>query len=373
MIYTYNDALEYIFKEELIVDYSLNSIRRGLIACGNPEKTFKIIHIAGTNGKWSVSKMIFSILKESQKHVGVFTSPHLIDIKERFETEAGDISEKDFISILNRIQLLEIALSYFDICVLLACIYFQKQNCEYVILEVGVWGRLDTTNIVHPIITAITSISLDHQHLLWNTIEKISAEKAGIIKPSIPVVLNHKNTVIENYAKNIKAPLIYTDRLVKTNLLWKFQQKNAAIAYEITKYLGINPQIIMKGLQKVKHEGRLQFLQSNIIIDGAHNEESLKVLQQFIDTKIQKDFDNIYYCFSLKKWKDINLVVHTLGKHNNFILLDISNSMLENLSRYSDQYPLESKEYILRSANENPKDLYVIFGSLYMIGEFMKK
>lgn len=372
MIKTYKEALDLIFKEESTGEYSLDNITIWLELLWNPQNDFKIIHIAWTNWKGSVSKMVFSILKESNKKVGVFTSPHLIDIKERFETDEWPINNEEFIQILNKILELKVNLSYFDKCVMIAFEFFKLKKCEYIILEVWVWWRLDTTNIVNPIITAITSIWLDHQALLWNTLDEISFEKAGIIKENIPVILNIKNEVIEKQAKEKDAKVIFTDKLYATNLLWRFQKQNAGLAYEIAKYLNISKKQILFWLQNVKHNWRLQFIKDNLLIDWAHNEDSLKELKKYIEQNLEDKYEKIFYCFSIKKGKKISLVIDILWKDKNYILLDIKWEMLEDLNKYSDDYIYESKKYILEQANLNKKNLYVVFGSLYMVGAFLK-
>lgn len=371
MIETYKEALELIFKDEKISKYTLENITKWLGLLWNPQDNFKIIHVAWTNWKGSVCQMLFSVFKKSNESVWIFTSPHLLDIKERFETEEWRITNDEFIYILNRILNLNIDLAYFDKCVLIAFEFFKLRKCEYVILEVWVWWRLDTTNIVNPIITTITNIGIDHQHLLWNTIDKISFEKAGIIKENTLIVLNFKNNIIESIAKEKNAEIIFSNKNIETNLLWDFQKQNAWLVYEIAKYLKIEEKNIIEWLKNVKHSWRLQFIKDNLLIDAAHNEDSLKELKNYIDTNLLEEYEKIFYCFSIKKWKDISLVIDNIWKNNNFILLDINNEMLENLDKYSDKYEFRTKEYILNEVDEKKNNLYVVFWSLYMIGEFL--
>jgi len=372
MIKTFKEAIENLFKNEIIKDYSLEKIKKATKLLWNPENDFKIIHVAWTNWKGSVSKMVFSVLKEAWKKVWVFTSPHLIDIRERFETDSGLITESDFVEILNRILDLKIDLSYFDKCVLIALLYFQKSKCEYVVLEVGFWWLLDTTNIVTPTITTITSIWYDHEDFLWNTLEEISYQKAWIIKPWIPVVLNHHNEVIENIALEKNASVIFTDKRIKTNLIWNHQEQNAVLAFEICKYLWISEPIILEWLQKVKHLWRLQFLSDNLLIDWAHNRESLISLKEYIDDNLAEKFDNIYHCIWLKKWKDINLIYNIFWKTQNYIWVDFNSEMLEDLSKIGN-IELIKVENIKKLSQKNKNNLYVVFGSLYMVGEFLKQ
>ena len=368
----YEKLLDKLFTLEQTKDYTLDKIKKATFLLWNPQNKFKIIHVAWTNGKWSVSKMCFSILRHAWKKVWVFTSPHLITIRERFESSNWKISEEDFVNIMKKILKLDIDLSYFEYCVLIALLYFEKENCEYAILEVWVWWTLDTTNIVNPVITTICSIWMDHQHILWNTIDEISSQKAWIIKENIPVVLNFRNKIIEKKAKKENSRIIFTNNKTKTNLLWDFQKSNASLAYEICNYLWIPETIITEGLQIVNHLWRMQFVSSNLLIDWAHNEDSLNKLKEYVDNELEWKFDKINYCFWLKKNKEINIVTDIFWENKNYILVDIKNSMLEDLTKYKDKFPLKTKENIIKLSDKNKHSLYVVFGSLYMIWEFLK-
>lgn len=372
-ITSYKKALESIFKFEVIKHYSLEKAKYTLEKLWHPQNNYKIIHIAWTNWKWSVCKMVFQILKTAWKKVWVFTSPHLFDIRERFETEKWLISKKDFINILNKIIKIRSDLSYFEKCTLIALEYFKQKKCEYVILETWCWWRLDTTNVVNPIITSITSIWFDHMDMLWNTIEKISFEKAWIIKKEIPVVLNFKNEVIENKANEMNSKVIWVDKKIKTNMIWNFQQKNASIAYEIWKYLKIDKKFILKWLKNVEHRWRMEMIWKNILVDWAHNEDWLKELKNYVENNFKSKFDKIFYCFSLKKWKKINMVIDIFWKDKNYILIDIKSDILQKFSDYKDDFTILKKDEILENAKNSKKDLYVIFWSLYMIWDFLKR
>nr|MDD3720443.1 Mur ligase family protein [Candidatus Gracilibacteria bacterium] len=378
MIKTYEEAKNKIFTHDDLADYELGKMINAMIFLENPLKNIKVIHIAGTNGKGSVSKMVFSILKNAGKKVGVFTQPHLIDVKERFLTDEGYINEKEFIELTNRLTYIPIKLAQFEKGTLLAFEFFKERNVEYAIIEVGLGGRLDATNVVEPTITCITSISLDHQNILGDTLEKISFEKAGIIKSGIPVIINQQNKVIEDIAKEKKSKLIFTTKKVKTNMLGDFQERNAGLAYEICKYLGINEETILKGLQCVKHNGRLQYLNKNILVDGAHNEGGLKELKIYIDS-IKDNFKKINFCFSLKKGKNINLITDIFGIKNNYIIIDSQNMYLENTKILQKQFlekgkkvEILDKDDILELASKKEDELFMIFGSLYMIGDFLE-
>jgi dihydrofolate synthase/folylpolyglutamate synthase len=247
-----------MFEFESSKDDSLKTIGQALELFWNPQNDYKIIHIAWTNGKGSVSKMLFSILKQFWKKVWVFTSPHLIDIRERFESDSWIISQGNFIRYVSQISTQNIKLAYFEKCFLISQLYFREQKCEYVIIETWVWGTFDTTNIVSPLLTCITSISYDHQWLLWDTLEEISTHKAGIIKPFIPLVINFHNAVIEARAMKLSAPIIFTNKKRYTNLLWEYQRSNAWLAWELAVHLGIDIGQVSSWLQNVDHKWRLQ-------------------------------------------------------------------------------------------------------------------
>lgn len=374
----YNSILEQFFHTEKITEYSLDKIRDACAYFGNPQDSFQSIHIAGTNGKWSVSKMIFQMLKESWKRVGVYTSPHNIDIRERFETEFWLISEKDFARIAEKIIEYGHGLSYFEKCVLLAFLYFREQECEYAVIEVGMWGRLDATNIITPILSIITSISYDHMEFLGNTLEEIAYEKWGIIKPWIPVILYDKNPMLENIARGKDAEIVFPKkRHIDTNLLWKHQLSNAYIAYESGNILWLDEAIMKSALLNVDHPWRLQFLSKNLLIDGAHNEDGLQKLKTYLRSLDRNEHD-IVYCINLKKWKPITLVTDIFPDIKDWILVDARNQMLkssETLARglqWSEiTYTFMTPYEIIQLAQKNPKKLFVVFGSLYMLGDFL--
>ncbi len=377
-IRTYHDALKYIFSKEFTsgVKYSLEHVSRVNQLLGSPDSAYKIIHIAGTNGKWSVAKMVFSILQQAGHKVGCFTSPHLVDVRERIETGAWIISKKDFVRYLNKVLATKISLSYFELCVLIAWLYFKDRGCDYVVMEVGLGGLLDATNIVTPVISCITNISLDHQDVLWHTAKDISLQKAGIIKQWIPVVLWEKNVVIEKVARQSKSPIILATQEKSTNLIWAHQKKNAGIAYAICKQLGVSAKNIVSWLHNVQHPGRLQYLAPNLCIDGAHNIAGLQTLKSYLTT-IEKKYQQVVYCFALKKGKDPSeLILSTFGKNKTYIVVRASSYQLESASVLVKKMQwcdcvVYTPQQIMYLAKKNPHILYIIFWSLYMIGEFI--
>jgi dihydrofolate synthase/folylpolyglutamate synthase len=378
---TYETLLLQFFQSEKIWEYSLTKIQKACRNFWNPEKQFKSIHIAGTNGKGSVSKMIFQILKESGKTVWIYTSPHLIDIRERFETEKWKISEDDFVRYATTVIEYDWGLSYYERCVLLAFLYFHDVWCEYAVIEVGLWGRLDATNIIYPILSIITSIGYDHMEFLGETLEQIANEKWGIIKPRVPVILYNTNPTLESIAKDQESPVIFPEkRSIKTNMLGNHQLSNARIAYEAGIFLWIDEKIIQDALLHVNHPGRMQYLSPNLLIDGAHNEEWLTKLREYLSLLDINSFSEIVYCFNLKAGKSVELVTQIFPEIETWHILSGNHPLISSADLLSCQLDTLSKNYQVISIDElymeqrkYPQTLFVVFGSLYLLGEVLKQ
>ena len=288
----------------------------------DPQKEIKCIHIAGTNGKGSVANFIKCILKEKGYTAGIFTSPHLMNIRERIMIDAL-ISEEDFLECFNRVLNAEETIlnkgfghiSYFEFLFAMAAVYFAKEKPDYVIYETGLGGRLDATNLIIPEISVITSIGLDHMQYLGDSIELIAGEKAGIIKDGIPVVYNtgeeSADIVISKAAKthNSKEINVAKTKYIINNISDKtidfsiingyyrydnleikttaaYQVDNAITAIEACNELFIRDgiikeDIIKKALLNFYWPGRMEYVYPNVVIDGAHNEDAIK---RFIET-----------------------------------------------------------------------------------------
>ena len=375
---TYEEVLAQFFHSEIITDYSLDNIRLACAYFGNPQDQLKCIHIAGTNGKGSVSKMIFQILKQSGKKVWVYTSPHNIDIRERFEIEDWLISESDFVHYVTQIIGYTGELSYYERCTLLALLYFRDIGCEYAIMEVGMWGRLDATNIITPLLSIITSISYDHMKFLGNTLEEIAGEKWGIIKTWVPVILYGENITLQQIAIKQWSRVIFPKkRNVTTNLLGEHQISNARIAYQTGVFLWIAPEIIKKALVQVDHPGRLQYLRPNLLIDGAHNVAGIIELRRYL-TLEKWNWENIVYSFNLKSGKSAHLILDIFPDIDSWIIVDsigfrvcdaqwLVDAVIQIWKDATILTPVE----IFAEAERYPDTLFVVFGSLYMMGEFL--
>ncbi len=377
---TYRELLEKFFKTEAIEEYSLTKIWKACEYFGNPQNNYKSIHIAGTNGKGSVSKMMFQILKESGKKIWVYTSPHNIDIRERFETENWLISESDFTIYATQIIEYDGWLSYYERCTLLAFLYFRDIGCEYIIMEVGMWGRLDATNILMPILSIITSISYDHMEFLGDTLEAIAWEKWGIIKTWIPVILYGPNSTLEIIANKKQSSIIYPEkRNIITNLIGEHQLSNARIAYEAGVFLWFTESTINQALLHVDHPGRLQYIRPNLLIDGAHNEDGMKKLRKYLEWESTK-WSNIVYSFNLKKWKSASLVLDIFDNILSWNIIDSTwfqvNNPIIMASQIQETWKITTiitPADIFSKAKSNPTTLFVVFGSLYMLREFLDR
>ena len=282
------------------INLGLQRIKLVLALLDNPQKNYKIIHVAGTNGKGSTCKTVNQILiehfKNTDKKIGLFTSPHLFSYCERIKINNVDIKEEIFDRLVNDIDNFaknnNIELSEFELITAVALHYFYIQKVDYVILEVGLGGKYDATNVVNPLITAITTIDLDHTERLGDTIGKIALQKAGIIKKNVPIVISKDNKgleVIKKVAKLNNSKVIEVDKNdvhYSLNLLGEHQKENTALALAIVKNIGldIKEETIKKALNDVNWKFRLEYDKNkNILIDGAHNPSGIKALRDFLD------------------------------------------------------------------------------------------
>jgi len=346
---SYQEALDYLYS---FVDYSLSKsfryspvkfelthIESLVKALGNPHNRYPIIHIAGTKGKGSIAAMCASVFKAAGYKVGLYTSPHLHDYAERIQINGQPIPHQDLIDLLDEIKPIIATipeLTTFEITTALGFLYFAKQQVDVAIFEVGLGGRLDATNIVMPVVSVITSISYDHTYLLGNTLTEIATEKAGIIKPNIPVVVapqeDEARLIIEKIAKKRSSPLIQVgkdyyysmlehnldgqsllvwrstdqamiDRYVEASdlesikpdkifipMLGYHQVENAATAFAALKTfqmssLPISEEAIHKGFSDINWPGRFEVLQRQppVAIDCAHNRDSARKLRLALD------------------------------------------------------------------------------------------
>ena len=279
---------------------------------GNPHHSYPVIHVAGTNGKGSVCSMLDSIYRTNKYKTGLFTSPHLVELGERIRVNGEIISNA---KIEEWVEWLKPAAqkmeedseighpTFFEFMTAIAFLHFEEKEVDLAIIETGLGGRLDSTNVVKPELSIITTISKDHCQILGNTLQEIAGEKAGIIKPNIPVLTgwlpNCAFGVIDDVASRVNAPLLRADdclesALPETNLAGSFQRRNASLASRSTEILQsklpVSAELVRNGLQVVKMLGRWQIIESptKIILDACHNAAGAECLRENLQTLDEK-------------------------------------------------------------------------------------
>ncbi|MEP6808819.1 MAG: folylpolyglutamate synthase/dihydrofolate synthase family protein [Chthoniobacterales bacterium] len=288
---SYREALAWLYGTQLFgIKLGLENIQRLLCALRVPEPAQRIIHVAGTNGKGSVCAMIASICCARGHRTGLFTSPHLVTFRERIQVGGEMISETQVAAGLTSIREMvrdwDPHPTFFEIATALGLLHFRAEECEIVVLETGMGGRLDATNAVTPTVSVITPIDLDHQKWLGDTLAEIATEKAGIIKPGIPVVSAAQSpdaeAVIRLRAEQCGSRLTFVNQpaLERSALAGVHQQQNAAVAIAACRAAGISltEVAIREGLATVKWPARFQRFDERIVIDGAHNPAGARAL-----------------------------------------------------------------------------------------------
>lgn len=418
--YKYEDAVKYILDiPRFSKKTDNNTINQLLERIGNPKKDLKVIHLAGTNGKGSTCAFLNSILLCAGKTVGMFTSPHLVRINERIKINGSDVSDETFLAAFKKIMSVQRVmldegyshLSFFEILFVLAIYIFKEKNVEYAILETGLGGRLDATNIISkPVVSIITTISMDHMEILGDTIEKIAEEKAGIIKKDVPVLFfgedERVKKIIENKAnqvgttaysvekdmikitgKNNKAIdfciVNMYDRKVDLSIPFKmeYQVYNATLAICALNHInGLNlaPEIVKEGLTKTFWPGRMEEVMENVFLDGAHNEEGLSEFVKYVG-EIKEE---VHLLFSVVKEKDYEAMIKLLGSLSNvgkIVVAPVNCARALSIEKIvpiiggysakvvSKDSVCEAFEYAVSTKSESTK-LFCV-GSLYMVGE----
>ncbi len=363
---------------------------------GNPHNHFKTLHVAGTNGKGSTSHMLASILQEAGYKVGLYTSPHLIDFRERIKINGKEISENEVVAFIdsNKNYLESNKMSFFEMSVGMAFTYFSKEKVDVAVIEVGLGGRLDSTNIIHPLLSVITNIGMDHTDILGNTLEEIAAEKAGIIKLNTPVVIGeHQDEtfpVFQKIAEKNSAKLILAsleDIVLETDLKGDYQDKNSRTAYVATKELqslgfNISSENIERGLLSVINntglQGRWQQLQlkPKVICDTAHNKEGLTYVIAQLKKESFKQLHIVLGFVSNKKLDNV-LPLFPIDAIYYFCKPNIPRGLDEKiLIQEAAKFHLEGNAYssikvaykaALNNANE--EDLIFVGGSTFVVAE----
>tara|TARA_B100000674_G_C37845760_1_gene917550 strand:- start:71 stop:1291 length:1221 start_codon:yes stop_codon:yes gene_type:complete len=373
---------------------NIDNIKNFIIKNGHDYSSFDMVHVAGTNGKGSVCHMLSSILQESGLKVGLFTSPHLLDFRERIKIN-GEKIEKGF--VVDFVQdymhdFMHLNMSFFEMNVAMALNYFKTNNVDIAIIEVGLGGRLDATNIISPILSVITNVSLDHTNLLGNTVDLIAKEKAGIIKHGVPVLIGDKKNnshIFEQVAKKNSSPIFYAKNFnYSSDLLGDYQVLNINTSVSAIKILNkysfnVSDEIIQKALNKVVVNtcliARWQVISKKplIICDIAHNLAAVNfVMKQLSSLNIEK---NIILGFS--EDKDIDSICKCLPRNYNYFLCGSKNKRIINPSNFKNifiKYSLNFKIYnfacdayadILPKMDDN--NLLMITGSTFIVADIL--
>jgi dihydrofolate synthase/folylpolyglutamate synthase len=402
----YQSAVDYIFNQ--LANYQkvgssaykpgLETITSLLNRIGNPHKSIKTVHIAGTNGKGSTAHILASIFIENGYKVGLFTSPHIKDFRERIKINGQLISKNDVVSFINEYKPLfdELNLSFFEISTALAFYLFNKYKCDISIIETGLGGRLDSTNVIQPEVSVITNIGIDHTNFLGTTLPQIAKEKAGIIKKNIPVVYGGSSTdeayrVIKGKALKEESGVYTSNKLcnIKTDLLGQFQQQNCSVALTTIKILkqkgwhfdNTKSNMALTKVQKnTNFHGRLEQISNNprIIIDASHNVDGVKNLFKEIELM---NFNNLHCIYATSSDKAVNQIITLFPKKANYYLTTFNSKRsysLNKLASLAKTAQLNFSIHIdaedaLNSAKQHykPADLIVVFGSFFLLEKIM--
>ena len=432
---TYQQTLDYLFSR--LPMYSrigiaafkkdLTNIQRLSEFLHHPQTNFRSIHVAGTNGKGSVSHMLAAILQTSGYKTGLYTSPHLKDFRERLRIDGKMCPEEFVIDFTERIKpvIEEIEPSFFEITVAMAFEFFAEEKCDIAVIETGLGGRFDSTNIISPDLSVITNLGWDHAEILGNTLEKIAYEKAGIIKPNVPVVLGEilpqtekifeqvakeKNSLITSASEKRQAiswtwekssrrsaghELVVevaqqnrTDhQLYRLDLPGIYQTKNLITVLETCNQLqrlgwNLEETDIKQGLQYTKKltdlHGRWEIVQQNplVVLDVAHNENGIKLLMEQVEVT---DHDKLHIIFGIVKDKDLDRILPLFPKLADyyFTQANIPRALDANiLKQQAESFELHGEVYsdvnsAVKTAltNASKDDLILICGSVFLVGE----
>ncbi len=390
--------------------WDLKRMRALLAALGNPESGRRFVHVAGTNGKGSTCAMLASILSASGLRTGLYTSPHLEQPTERIRIDGNEISEGEFSAVFDQVHAAAEQLeaegstdgypSYFEIVTAMAFLVF-REDTEISVIEVGLGGRLDATNVISPEMTVITPVSFDHEAFLGNTLESIASEKAGILKPGVPLVLARQapeaETLVLEQASQLAVPVHHTRDVavshlrltaygcefeayslpVRHSLPGRHQVENATAAIVAARLLGTGQEAIQKGLAEVRWPGRLELVSRDpdFILDGAHNPAGARALAQYI-----REFCSgrpVWIVYGTMRDKAIDEVTAELFPLADRLILtapDFPRALraeaIAAVTEHPNRVVTSNLPEAIQIANAAPKDAAVFFtGSLFIVGE----
>lgn len=416
---TYADSVRHLYAlgNELKIGakWTLDRMQVLMARLGHPERLDCLVHVAGTNGKGSTAAMIAAALRASGRRVGLFTSPHLISPTERIQIDGDPISETRFAQAFEAVHHAALALqaegaidahpSYFETVTAMAFWLFAGRDgqppCQTSVIEVGLGGRLDATNVVTPQVSVITPVSFDHESFLGNTIESIAAEKAGIIKPDVPVVVSRQNpaprAVIASRAESLRAPIVDAATLPVTNasflpfgcrfvldgleygcpLPGRHQFQNAITAIAACRLLQLPPTAVQLGLASAKWPGRLEYMRRSpdFILDGAHNPAGAAALASYVREFLTNR--PVWIVYGTMRDKAIDEVVDLIFPLADRLILtapDFPRALrpeaIVELAGQNEATIAPNVPSAIAAAEKAPPDTAVIFtGSLFLVGE----
>jgi dihydrofolate synthase/folylpolyglutamate synthase len=428
---TYTESLQYLLSlghETLSMKFGLEGIKALLHELCHPQEGLRSVHIAGTNGKGSTSAMVAEMAHDSGLKTGLYTSPHLVDITERMQINRSPISRDRFAQLATEVRaaserlcnkgVLEAPPSFFEQVTASGFLFFAQEKAELVVLEVGLGGRLDATNICRPIVSAITTIGEDHQQYLGTSLAAIAFEKAGIIKPRVPVVsapqASEAMRVIQARCEELNSPLVVADEIpdlepvvspvqgegffrmrvetkkdaydVHLGLRGRHQAVNALVAIHLGEILGFDRSTIEYGLSASTWPGRLELIRRRslapLLIDGAHNADGARALADFLREfhSSQDRLEEITLIFGVMSDKALHHMVEVLFPlATTRIVTRIDNPRSvepEEIAKVAkragwDSIVVESTAEALAKADQitSPNGMICVCGSLYLVGE----
>ena len=414
----YEEAMKYITEVgNFGSNYGLERTHKLLEYLGNPEKDLKLIHIAGTNGKGSTTSMITEILMGAGYKVGMYTSPFIEEFEERIQINRNNIPKETLAVLMDEVKdavdkVIKGGYNHpteFEIITVLMLLYFKRENIDFGVIEVGLGGTLDSTNVITPILQVITSISFDHTNLLGNTIEEIAGEKSGIIKKNIPTVIYPQEEealkVIKNkcMVMNSELYIAFDDKLEFVNVvnedkpyqLLKYEEKfdvllpllgehqilNLSVAMKAIEVLNnrqivdISIESIIKSIKNVTWKGRLEVLSNNpyVVIDGAHNIQGIKTLSRNIKKYFK--YENLHLILGILADKDVNemiKIITPMAKQvyavtPNSIRAELAEDLKNEIVKYNENcksFDDYKKAYVEALKNANENDLILASGSI---------
>ena len=402
MLNKYEKTIEWLFKQfpsfqnlgAEAYKPGLSNVISLLNSFDNPQDKLQFIHIAGTNGKGSTASYTASILTELGEKVGLFTSPHIFDFRERIRVNGKKIEEEEVISFCSKIKALKLDFepSFFEITFVLSLVHFQAKNCSICVIETGLGGRLDATNCILPKISVITNIGMDHMKFLGNTLKEIALEKAGIIKENTTVVIgktqNEIKELFTDIAKEKKAKIFFADEsTIRTPELYpSYQIENLQTALKTLELLSysITQKIIQKSIDKLNENtvlfARMTHINRNptIILDVSHNEDGIKAT---LNALILNPKGKLLVLLGCSNDKDINLHLNLFPDKANISLCAFSNERSRKFEEYQilkNQNPkikevFEDVNLAIRKIKEtlSKEDTLLVIGSFFLIADYL--